>query len=284
MRTRALLGRVLLYIAVIAIAVWTLAPYVWLIISSVSNKIDLLTIPLRWLPSRPTLVHYHELFFGGGATGEHVALFILSLKNSILVTSLSTVTCMVIGVLAAYALARMVFPGHRYYLLILMATQMVPPIAIVIPGYVILEKLHLRDTYLGLVLVYITFILPLVVWIMRGYFASIPSDLEDSAMIDGCTRLGALLRIVLPLAGPGLVSTSVFAFIAAWNEFFYAFIYTEYRAKTLPVLIGEFSSKFGPDYVKLATAGVVASIPPVILALLFQRFLIRGLTAGAVKG
>ncbi|MGQ9627506.1 MAG: carbohydrate ABC transporter permease [Anaerolineae bacterium] len=284
MKTHQLWKTILLYATVVLIAVWTLAPYVWLIISSISNKVDLLDVPLRWLPSQPTLAHYKELFFGGGATGEHVALFLLTLKNSCLVTFLSTIVCMVIGVLAAYALARMVFPGHRYYLLILMATQMVPPIAIVIPGYVILERLRLRDTYLGLVLVYITFILPLVVWIMRGYFSSIPSDLEDSAMIDGCTRLGALFRIVLPLSGPGLVSTSVFAFIAAWNEFFYAFIYTEYRAKTLPVLIGEFSSKFGPDYIKLATAGVVASIPPVILALLFQRFLIRGLTAGAVKG
>jgi multiple sugar transport system permease protein len=284
MKTRQLWKSILLYAAVVLIAVWTLAPYVWLIISSISNKVELLSIPLRWLPSRPTLVHYQELFLGGGATGEHVTLFLLSLKNSALVTVIATSLCMVVGVLAAYALARLVFPGHRHYLLILMATQMIPPIAIVIPGYIILDRLGLRDTYLGLVLVYITFILPFVVWIMRGYFASIPSELEDSAMIDGCTRLGALFRIVLPLAGPGLVSTSVFAFIAAWNEFFYAFIYTEYQAKTLPVLIGEFSSKFGPDYIKLATAGVVASIPPVVLALLFQRFLIRGLTAGAVKG
>ncbi len=283
-KVRKLLNKAPLYLAVIFIALWTLVPYVWLIISSLSIKIELLTKPLRWFPSRPTLAHYGELFLGGGAHGQHVSLFLLSLKNSFLITFLSTTICMIIGIFGAYALARLVFPGHRYYLVILMGSQMMPPLAIAIPGFLILDKVDLLDTYLGLVLVYISFILPFVVWIMRGYFATIPSELEDSARIDGCSRIGALFRVILPLAGPGLVSTSVFCFIAAWNEFFYAFVYTSYKAKTMPVLIAEFSSKFGPDYIKLATAGVVASIPPVVLALIFQRFLIRGLTTGAIKG
>jgi multiple sugar transport system permease protein len=118
---------------------------------------------------------------------------------------------------------------------------------------------------------------------MRSYFSSIPSELEDAARIDGCSRMGALFRVILPLAGPGLVSVAVFAFIAAWNEYLYAFILTTVDAKTLPVLIGEFSTKLGLEYLRIAAAGVLASLPPVILALVFQRFIMRGLTAGAVK-
>jgi multiple sugar transport system permease protein len=148
---------------------------------------------------------------------------------------------------------------------------------------VLLRRFHLLDTHMGLVLVYLSFILPLVVWLMRSYFSSIPSELEDAARIDGCSRMGALFRVILPLAGPGLVSVAVFAFIAAWNEYLYAFILTTVDAKTLPVLIGEFSTKLGLEYLRIAAAGVLASLPPVILALVFQRFIMRGLTAGAVK-
>ncbi|MFQ5854255.1 MAG: carbohydrate ABC transporter permease [Anaerolineae bacterium] len=282
--TNRTLSRTLLYLAVVLIALWTLLPYAWLVISSISHKSELLTVPLRWLPTNPTLENYQKLFFGGGATGESVTLFLRSLKNSAIIAFLATSICVMVGAFCAYALTRLVFPGHRYAMLFLMATQLLPPVAIVIPGYIILKRLHLLDTFQGVVLVYLSFILPLVVWILRGYFSNIPSELEDAARIDGCTRVGALFRVVLPLSGPGLVSTSVFAFIAAWNEFFYAFIYTSADAKTLPVLIGEFSSKFGPDYISMAAAGVVASIPPLLLALLFQKFLIRGLTAGSVKG
>jgi multiple sugar transport system permease protein len=180
--------------------------------------------------------------------------------------------------------ARLRFPGRRFYLILLMGSYMMPPIAIVIPGYIILKSVGLMDTQLGLALVDVTFILPLVVWIMRGFFLSIPLELEEAARIDGSSRLGALLRIILPLSAPGLVSAAVFCFIASWNEYLYAFLYTSMRARTLPVLIGEFTTKVGTDYLKMAAAGVVASAPPVLLALIFQRFLIRGLTEGAVKG
>jgi multiple sugar transport system permease protein len=122
-----------------------------------------------------------------------------------------------------------------------------------------------------------------VIWMMRGYLASIPADLEDAARIDGCTYLSALLRVILPLAGPGLVSVMIFAFIASWNEYLYAYVFTNIQAKTLPVLIGEFSTKLGLEYLKIAAAGVLASLPPVLLALVFQKFIIRGLTSGAVK-
>ena len=167
--------------------------------------------------------------------------------------------------------------------LVMMATQLVPPIVLVVPMYVIMRKMDLLDKHIGLIIVDISIVLPLVIWLMRGYFASIPSELEDAARIDGCTHLGALFRVILPLSGPGLVSVMIFAFIAAWNEYLYAFIFTNVDAKTLPVLIGEFSTKLGLEYLRIAAAGVLASLPPVLLALIFQRFIIRGLTAGAIK-
>lgn len=275
--------RALLYFSVVLIVIWTVAPYLWLIISSFSYKIDLLTVPLRWIPRRVTLENYRALFFAHGSANVNAELFLRALYNSAIVAILTLSICLVLGVPAAYALARLKYRGSNLYMLIMMSTQMMPPIAIVIPLYVILRSLSLIDTYMGLVLVYISFILPLVIWLMRGYFASIPSELEDAARIDGCSRLGAMVRIVLPLSGPGLVSVMIFAFIAAWNEYLYAFIYTNINAKTVPVLIGEFSTKLGLEYLRIAAAGVLASLPPVILALIFQRFLIRGLTAGAVK-
>ena len=275
--------RTLLYFLVVLIVIWTISPYIWLIISSISFKIDLLTTPLHWIPTRITLENYRDLFFQKGGTGTNVSLFLLSLRNSLVITLATTTIALILGVLAAYSLARLKFPGNQYYMLLMMGAQLLPPIALVIPLYVLLRQFDLLDKHLGLILVYQSFILPLVIWLMRGYFAAIPSDLEDAARIDGCNRLQALYRVVLPLSGPGLVSVAVFAFIAAWNEYLYAFIYTNINAKTLPVLIGEFSTKLGLEYLRIASAGVLASLPPVLLALIFQRFLIRSLTAGAVK-
>jgi multiple sugar transport system permease protein len=154
---------------------------------------------------------------------------------------------------------------------------------LVIPLFVILRQFNLIDKTIGLILVHISIALPLIIWLMRGYFATIPYDLEDAARIDGCSRLGALVRIILPLTGPGLVSVMIFAFIASWNEYLYAYVLTRSEARTVPVIIGEFSTKLGLDYLQIAAAGVLASLPPVILALIFQKFIIKGLTGGAVK-
>ncbi|MEA3335046.1 MAG: carbohydrate ABC transporter permease [Chloroflexota bacterium] len=273
----------LLYLAVLLIVIWTVAPYLWLIISSFSYRIDLLQVPLQWIPQRVTLENFQGLFFSDGGTNENAALFLHSLRNSSIIAFSATFLALTLGVFSAYALARLRFPGSNASVAMMMGAQMLPPIAMVIPMYVLLRRFNLLDTHYGLVLVYLSFILPLVVWLMRSYFASIPSELEDAAQIDGCSRLGALFRIILPLSGPGLVSVAVFAFIAAWNEYLYAFILTTADAKTLPVLIGEFSTKLGLEYLRIAAAGVLASLPPVILALVFQRFIMQGLTAGAVK-
>ncbi|MBF9014630.1 MULTISPECIES: carbohydrate ABC transporter permease [unclassified Oceanispirochaeta] len=272
-----------LYIAVALIVLWVLAPYTWLVISSFSSKIDLLEVPLK-IPTKFTLDHYHSIFSAGTAIGEGMSFFTQSLMNSVIITFGSTVLSMVLGVLSAYAISRLRFKGRNQALLIMMISYMLPPIAIVIPGYMILKALSLYDSRFGLILVNISFILPLIVWIMRGFFMSISKEMEESARIDGCSYLGSLFRIVLPLSAPGIVSAGIFAFIASWNEYLYAFLYTSMRARTLPVLLGEFTTKVGIDYLNMAAAGVITSLPPVILALVFQKFLISGLTEGSVKG
>ncbi len=277
------LSRIFLYIIVLLIVIWTILPYVWLIISSLSYKIDLVTVPLKWIPSHITLDNYKALFIVNGEELVNAALFLKSLKNSAIISISTMLICLPLGVLAAYAATRLKFKGNKSVILTSMITQLIPPIILVIPLYVIFRYFVLLDTRIGLILVDISIGLPLVIWMMRGYMASIPRDLEDSARIDGCTYLSALLRVILPLMGPGLVSVMIFAFIASWNEYLYSFIFTNVQAKTLPVLIGEFSTKLGLEYLKIAAAGVLASLPPVLLALLFQRFIIRGLTSGSVK-
>lgn len=283
MTLKKILPRVFLYLIVLLIVVWTVLPYVWLIISSLSYKIDLVTVPLKWIPSRLTLDNYKALFYVNGAESVNAALFIKALTNSSIVSISTMLICLPLGVLAAYAATRMKFAGNKSVILTSMITQLIPPIILVIPLYVIFRQFDLLDKRVGLILVDISIGLPLVIWMMRGYMASIPRDLEDAARIDGCTYLGALVRVILPLMGPGLVSVMIFAFIASWNEYLYSFVFTNIQAKTLPVLIGEFSTKLGLEYLKIAAAGVLASLPPVLLALLFQRFIIRGLTSGSVK-
>jgi len=276
--------KILIYILVIIIFIFIVAPFSWLIISSISPKAELLSVPPHWIPHTPTLKSYKTIFFGGPRTTRTARYFKNSLINSIIVAGSVTILCLAIGSMASYAFTRLKFRGRKSLLLLILTTQMIPAVAIIIPLYIVMMNLRLLDTHLGLFITYSSFILPLMIWIMMGYFQAIPTDIEDAARIDGCSRMGALVKVVLPLAAPGLAASGIFAFIIAWNEFFLALILTSINAKTLPVLVSEFSTKFGADYVMMSTGGVLASIPPVVLALTFQKFIIKGLTGGAVKG
>jgi multiple sugar transport system permease protein len=279
-------GRVILYLLAIVIAIYVLAPYLWMIITSISTKNDLLSMPQRWFPQHPTLQNYISILEGtNNTTSDAAAEFIYGLKNSGIVAFSVTLITLFIGIPASYAFARLNFRGKNAGLLTIILTQMIPPIAIIIPLYMIVLKLNFYDNLVSLILVYLSFILPFVIWIMRGYFASIPNELEEAAKIDGCSQMGAFFRIVLPIASAGLAVTIIFAFIISWNEFFYAFNFTSTLAsKTLPVVITEFSDKHGENYMMTCTGGVLASLPPVVLALFTQKLIINGLTAGAVKG
>lgn len=261
-----------------------LAPFGWLLISSVSAPTDLLAKPLSFIPEHPTLDRYAALITSSDPTSS-AAGFRAALGNSIVVSTIATVVGLVVGVPAAYAFSRLRFPGRRWLILVFMATYMLPPIALVIPLYQIMSGLGLLDTTTALVAIYSSFITPFVIWIMRGYFDAISPELDDAARVDGCTRLGALIRVLIPVSTPGLASTALLAFLLAWDEFFYALVMTQTNAgKTLPVALNDFIGRHGIDFGLLAAGGVVAALPPLLIAFIFQRFLVAGLTAGGVKG
>jgi multiple sugar transport system permease protein len=275
--------RVFIHCAAALVALVFLAPFAWLVIASISSEADLLRIPLKWIPEHASLHRYNEIFTSHGET--IFANFRASLVNSAIVASATVAISITVGVFGAYAFARLHFRGARASQLLFLSTYMVPPIALVIPLYLIMVRLHLLNTRLGLIVVYCTFATPFVLWIMGNYFQTIPRDLEDAARIDGCTRIGALFRVILPLSRPGLLSTMLFAFLIAWDEFLYALIFTSTTAsKTIPVAIAEFTGRYTTDFGLQAAGGILASLPPVLIAVVFQRYIVGGLSSGAVKG
>lgn len=277
-----------LYLCVLLILLWTLGPILWVVRASVSLPKELLSRPIQWLPREPTLLNYEQLFglqemIKGSS--QMVRQFPTAMWNSTFVAVWATLLCILVGSVAAYAFARLKFRGRVHLLSIILFTQMLPGIAIVIPLYIVMRQMRLTDTLQGLILTYTSFTLPFTIWILRGFFQTIPSDLEDAAMVDGCSRLGALFKIVFPLAAPGLVTAALFAFMGAWNEFFFALIFTSTnRSKVITVALSQFSTEAQVDIPLSAAASMLASILPLFLYFAFQRFILRGLTAGALKG
>jgi multiple sugar transport system permease protein len=281
---RRTLSSTLLYAAMLIAVVVVLAPFAWLLISSVAAPVDLIRRPLQWIPSHIGFDRFAQLTFGS-SPDDTAQGFRSAIVNSTVIASTVTIVSLIAGTLAAYAFARLRFPGRGWLILAFMATYMLPPIALILPLYQIMNLLHLRDTPLALIIVYSSFVTPFVIWIMRGYIATISSDLDDAARIDGCSRLGVLWRVIVPVALPGLLSTGLLAFLMAWDEFLYALILTQTNAaKTLPVAINDFIGRFGVDFGLLATGGVIAALPPVLIAFVFQRYIVAGLTTGGVKG
>lgn len=281
---RRVMRSVFVYTGLVIALVVILAPFSWLLISSVADKSDLLSIPLKWIPDHISFDRFVDLTVGSSPDAT-AAGFRAALGNSFIVASATTLVGMVVGTIAAYAFSRFRFPGHGWLILAFMATTMLPPIALLLPLYQIMKALSLTDTPLALIIIYSSFITPYVVWLMRGYLDTIPRELDEAARVDGCSRLGALWRVILPVARPGLLSTGLLAFLLAWDEFLYALVITQTDAsKTVPVAINDFIGRYGVDFGRLATGGVIAAIPPVLIAFIFQRYIVAGLTAGSVKG
>lgn len=282
MKKETTLQIILKYFFAIVVGLFAIAPPTWLFLSSISTSSQLLEIPLRWIPREPTFNRYFAIFFEEG-TGS-AAVFRQSVINSILVSAMVTLICVTAGSLAAYASSRMHFKGREGIMFSMLFSYMLPPIIILIPLYVIMRNLGLMDTRLGLIVIYCALILPFAVWTLRGFFNTIPPDLEDSARIDGCSRLGAFFRVMLPLSLPGLSATSLLCFILSWEEFLIALVFTSSpAAKTIPVAIAEFTNRYQIDYGFMAAGGVIAALIPVALSIVFQKGLVKGLTAGAVK-
>jgi multiple sugar transport system permease protein len=274
---------VFIHVAAVVVSLVFLLPVAWLVIASISPSVDLLKIPLSFIPHHITFSRYHEIFTSHGDT--IFANFRSSLINSAIIASATVAISITVGVFGAYAFARLRFRFQRASLLLFLSTYMVPPIALVIPLYLIMVRLHLLNTRIGLIIVYCSFATPFVLWIMGNYFQTIPRELEDAARVDGCSRIGALFRVILPLARPGLLSTMLFAFLIAWDEFLYALIFTSTTAaKTIPVAIAEFTGRYTTDFGLQAAGGLLAALPPVLIAVVFQRYIVGGLASGAVKG
>lgn len=274
-----------IHIAAVVLAIVVLAPFAWLFISSISPATELLAAHPHWFPNHPTLARYISIFTSSAGTGDVAASFRAAMMNSLIVATATTVVSLVVGLLGGYAFARLRFPFRRTSLFAFLAIYMLPPIALVIPLYLGLARLGLLDSKLGLIITYCSIVTPFALWTMSNYYLSMPPDLEEAARVDGCSRMGALVRVVLPLAAPGLLTTGMFGFLLSWDEFLFSLIFTSTsNAKTVPVAIAEFTGKYSSDFGLIAAGGVLAALPPLILALLFQRYIVGGLTSGAVKG
>jgi len=255
----------------------TLLPVYWLVNTSLKSPVEVFASPPTLFPQNPMLGNYVSLFYRR-RLGDY-------LLNSLIIVGTAVLLSLSVGSLAAYSLAR--FGKSRLQQKInfwVLAPRMIPPVALVVPLFLILQRLGLINKHLGLILVYTAFNLPFVVWMMRSFFQEIPVDLEEAAMVDGASRLRSFKDIALPLAAPGLAATSIFSLIITYNEFFFALILTSTpAAATLPVGTAALIGKTQTLYGEMAAAGVVAAVPLVIFALLVQRHLVRGLTMGAVK-
>ena len=271
--------RVLKY-SILAIAlVATLAPVYWMTTISFKREVDQFALPPKWFVFTPTLEHYADAFINR-SFGQY-------LFNSLFVAVASTICALVIGTLAAYALARFRLPWNldRKLALWILSTRMFPAIVTAVPLFLMMRDLRLLNTRAALIIVYTAFNLPFVVWMMRGFFAELPRDLEEAALVDGDSRLGALVRIVLPLVAPGLAATAVFCLIVSWNEFLFALVLTQTdAAMTLPVGIAGRVTQYEIKWGVMSAAGTVAMLPILVFALAVQRYLVRGLSLGAVKG
>jgi len=279
------LQRIIKLVFTILVLLFIYAPVAWLLISSISTRADLLAKPLRWIPPNLTFQNYRDILLPGTAVSEVAATFKRTLLNSFIVAGSTTLICLSVGSLAAYALARLQLPFRRFYLVGILATRMIPEVSLVIPLYIIAARAGMINNPITLIITYLSFALPFAIWMLAAFFETVPRELEDAATIDGTTRLGTLFRVILPVAAPGLVSTAIFTFLLAWDEFFFALIFTStIEAKTVPVAIAEFTGRYAVDITAMMTGGVLAALPPLLLALLFQRYIVSGLVAGAVKG
>ncbi|MGB9521437.1 MAG: carbohydrate ABC transporter permease, partial [Anaerolineales bacterium] len=258
---------VIIYLLVILAVIISLAPILYLLITSFKDPQLTFALPPVWIFT-PTLQNYREVLAGG----EFEKYFM----NSLVVAVTTTAIALALGGLAAYGFSRFRFRGAFWLRMSSLIPQMLPPITIIVPLYVVFNGLNLLDTRWALVISYLTFTIPLAIWMMVGFFEDVPIELEEAAMIDGCTRPGALLRVSLPIAAPGLAATAILAFLYCWNEFLYAVILTGRNARTLPVTITSFMTNKAILWGRIAASGSMVLIPVLIFALVAQRYLVRG--------
>ena len=255
--------------------VFVFLPLYWMAITSIKPTNDYMAVPPVWFPAEPTLLHYT------GALFTYRGL--QAMVNSLIIASATTVLSALFGTMMAYSLARFRTGGEHLAFWVL-SQRFLPPVAIVLPLFLLYRVLRLNDTYLGLILAYTVLTLPVSVWMMYAYFRQMPKSMEEAALVDGCTRWGAFWSVAVPLAVPGIVAAAVFVFIACWTEFFFAVILSSRNAFTLPTVFRSFLGFQGSQYGESSALSVVSLAPSIVLGLLVQKHLVRGLTLGAVRG
>lgn len=272
-RTMRRLG---IYVAALLVGLFAVFPVFWMLLTSVKPNPEILTsTPIFW-PSELQLTRYVDVFERG---------FTTYLRNSVVVAVASTVLGVGVSAFAGYVLARFDLPIRKYLLLLVLSVQMFPLVVLIIPLFVVMRNLNLLNSFVGLVISYLSFTTPLAVWILKGFFEGIPPDLEEAARVDGASRMQALLRVIMPLAGPGIAATSIFVFIAAWNEFMFALTFLRDESmRTLPVALQSFIGRAQTAHGEIMAASVLFTLPVVIFFLFVHRRLTEGMTAGAVKG
>jgi ABC-type glycerol-3-phosphate transport system permease component len=265
-----------IYVAAVVVGLFAVAPFLWMLLTSIKPEGEILQrTPSLWT-AHPEFGRYSDVLHAG---------FARALRNSLIVATGTTIAGVAVAALAGYALARFDLPLRRYLLLLVMGVQMFPLVVLIIPLFVVMKALGLLDSWLGLVIAYLSFTTPLAVWLLRSFFETIPKELEEAAMSDGATRFGAMVRVIFPLAGPGLAATAIFSFIAAWNEFLFALTFVKKEnLRTLPVALSAFVGRSQADWGLIMAASVLFTVPVVIFFLFVHKRLTTGMVAGSVTG
>lgn len=276
MRGRRLAGNGLTYLVAAIYLSFALMPIYFMLTSAFKFPVDAFARPPQLWIQRFTLVNFADLF--------EMIPFLSMMVNSLIVTLATTLLTLVVGFPAAYSLARFQFVGRQALAFFILAMRMAPGIAIVLPVYLLYRQINFTNTWHGLILIYTTFNLPFIIWLLRTFIASIPVEIEESAMCDGCSRVRTFFHITIPLASAGIAVSSVFAFVLAWNEFLFAFILSGRATRTMPVAMSLFQTEEGVYWGQMMAASALVAVPIMIFALLVQKYMLAGLTLGAVKG
>ena len=282
------LPTLLLMLGGLLVTVYILAPFSWLVLTSFMHEQDALSVPPQWIPTNPTLSNYLTFFDPTGTravVGSRAAEQTLpSMMNSLIAAGGTAVLNVILGALSGYSLARLTFHGRGTLLALYLGSRMLPGIALIVPLYLTIRTYGLLDHLAALIITYLTFTLPFTIWLLKNYFQAIPRSLEEAALVDGC-NWGQMFRyVLLPAAAPGLVAAAMFAFMTAWNDYLFAVILTSTIAsKTMPVVVAGFATDVTTERTLMAASGVLAVIPPLVMAFAFQRLIVQGLTSGAVK-
>ncbi len=294
--------RVFLLVSSLLVALYVLAPIAWLVSSSFQSEAEITSVPPHWIPDDPTLENFAAIFKsrdevvtyetrkqGDTATGGFIpstaANLLPSMRNSFIVAVAVVILNLLVAVPAAYALAKIRFIGRSASIYFMLSTRVIPDIALVVPFFLFVQKLGLMDSLGALIITYLAITVPFSIFILTGYFESLPEELDKAARVDGCSRFQTLVYVFLPLALPSLVAVVLFTFLTSWNEFLLALMFTQTPAsQTMPIVVASFTSDFNISFSFINAAGVMAIVPPVIIAIVFERYIVSGLTAGAVKG